>query len=591
MVYPEFPPSFWSFDEAVRLMGLKASMPPTGLATVAAMLPEDKFEVMPIVDLNVEPLTEEVLQSADVVMLSAMIVQKESLRSVIARAKKAGKTVVVGGPYPTSYREEVEAMDADHLVLNEAEQTLAPFVTDFLRSKAHKIYDEHSVLSRSAISLTKEGKPLIEKTPVPRWDLLKLHLYSSLAIQFSRGCPFDCEFCDITALYGHQSRTKTPEQMIAELEAIYVTGWRGSIFIVDDNFIGNKTAVRKFLPILVDWQKKHRFPFSFFTEASVDLANDNMTEVRMRMVEAGFRDIFCGIESTNPEVLARMNKGQNRGDLGNKVRILQRSGLEVTAGFIIGNDDDRPEVFDGLFEFIQENGVVIPMAGLLTALRGTKLYNRLRDEGRLKAESSGNNTHRFKFNFEPKLDEQFLIENYVALLERLFSAKNYYARCWTLWRNRGKHPRVGNINGNWMRATRVVLYRNLIRIPNWHFARFIFGTLFTHPTSMTGAVTQAVKFEHFSRITKAAVSAHRYPEKVETFAEEFKHRLDKLKGDMTRRLEEAQALERRYATKALKYYRSLDPHFREDAWRALVRLRGQLCSHVEAFRKTNNMAV
>ena len=582
MIYPEFPPSFWSFQEAVKLMKLKATMPPTGLVTVAAMLPS-QFEVMPIVDLNVEPLLDDLLEKADVVMMTAMIVQKESLRVVIARVKAAGKTVVVGGPYATTYSEDVLAMGADHLVLNEAEQTLEPFVEDFLAGSADRIYDEKSVAGRSTVQLAVNGKPIITETPTPRWDLLKLHCYSSLAVQFSRGCPFDCEFCEIPPLFGSTSRTKTPEQMISEFEAVYATGWRGSIFIVDDNFIGNRRQVRKLLPVLIEWQKQHGYPFSFFTEGSLDLANKNMRDIREGMVAAGFNSVFGGIESTDPDVLNGMNKGQNGGDLYFKVACIQDSGLEVTAGFIVGNDKDAPTVFSDLFRFIQETGIVIAMAGLLTALRGTRLHRRLNSENRLRAESSGNNTHRFRFNFEPVLDETFLIEGYVNLLERLFEPKNYYARCWTLQRRKGKTT-AGRINGSWIHATIVVFFRNIIKRPNWHFMKFMLLTLLTSPRNMPEAVTQAVKLEHFMSITKSAVSAHRYPQKAMTLVELFKERVSGLQGGVEERIRKTRVLERKYRLRALRWYRSLDPHFRSDAKLALVDTMRSIRTHAERIQ-------
>lgn len=587
MVYPLFPPSFWSFLESMRLMKLKATMPPTGLATVAAMLPTDWFEVLPIVDMNVEPLTDNAIRSADVVMISAMIAQEPSLRKAIARVKSFGKTVVVGGPYATSYPNETIAMGADHLVLNEAEMTLPAFVEDFIAGKARKIYDEHSVVRPINVFLTKEGKPRLTTTPIPRWDLLKLSLYSSIAIQYSRGCPFGCEFCDITNLFGHESRTKTVGQMIAELEAIFATGWRGTIFIVDDNFIGNRTNLREFLPILILWQKKHGYPFAFFTEASVDLANPNMRDILKMMVEAGFQDVFCGIESTNTDVLTAMNKGQNIGDLNEKVSTLQEAGFEVTAGFIIGSDADKPTVFDDLFKFIQNNGIVIPMPGLLAALRGTVLHRRLASEGRLREkEFSGNNTHRFEFNFKPVLSEEFLVEGYVDLLEQLFSPANYYERCRTLRQRRGrKLLKKSPVHGSWLHATFIVFYRNLIRRPSWEFAKFMFGTFLTSPGDIQTAVTQAVKFEHFKKITQAAVSAHRYSTQVETLLERFTNRVKKLQGDIGKRLQKLTALERRFLSKALRYYRALDPSFRADAKKALASLRDKLRECTEMYRK------
>ena len=413
-VFPLFPPSFWSYKYAVELVNKKATMPPTGLITVCAMLPKEHFDVLPVVDLNVSPLTDRQIRESDIVFVSSMIVQRDSLKEIIDRTHFFGKKVVAGGPYPTSYTNEVSV---DHLVLGEAEVTLKPFIEDLINGKARHIYDSKSVLKEGYnLPLTKGGKPLLTNTPLPRWDLLDLNKYSSLAIQYSRGCPFNCDFCDITNLFGRESRTKTPEQMVREVESIYKTGWRGSIFIVDDNFIGNKEEVRKMLPRLTKWQKEHSYPYTFFTEASMDLAIHNNQDIRRGMIDAGFDSIFVGIESDDPDVIRGMRKGQNLGAItpANKIKILQESGFEVTGGFIIGSDKEKLDVFNRLFNFIQESGIVIPMVGLLTALRGTDLYKRLELEGRLVSDTTGNNTHSLGFNFKTKLDENFLINGYVG---------------------------------------------------------------------------------------------------------------------------------------------------------------------------------
>lgn len=566
-------------------------MPPLGLATIAAMLSTDRFEVLPIVDLNIERLTDAMISRADVVMISAMIVQQDSLREVIARVKRFEKIVVVGGPYATSYREEVLAMGADHLVLDEAELTLAPFVEDFLAGRAERVYDQQSVSSRVSIPVTREGKPLITATPIPRWDLLKLRVYSSLAIQFSRGCPFNCEFCNITSLFGRLPRTKTAAQMIAELDAILATGWRGTIFIVDDNFIGNRVQVLEFLKLLIEWQKKHHYPFSFYTEASLDLANDNMRDVLLMMSKAGFTEVFCGIESTNPEVLASMHKHQNKGDLNQKVRTIQRIGkLDVTAGFIVGSDDDVPTVCRDLFEFIQKNGIVFPMVGLLMVLRDTLLFHRLQGEGRLRGEATGNNTHTLKLNFAPmrngeSLDEKLLIEDYVNLLEELFTPKNYFARCRTQRRNRGRVSRSVHVNGSWPKAMLEIFYRNLIKRLSWEFIKFMFDTLLTSPTDFPEAVTQAIKFESPRKIYAAVVSAHRYPQMVEALFERVQDRVRELRGGVERRLKKLAATRDKYLAKATKWYHALDPHFRAGAEKAYKEFCARLQAYIDTHRK------
>ena len=590
-VYPAFPDnSFWSYKGAIKLMGngLKAVMPPTGLITVAAMLPEKHFEILPVIDLNVERLTKEQILSADILMISAMIVQRESLAEIIAWAKRLGKKILVGGPYATSYQKEVLAMGADHLVLGEAEVTLAPFIADFLAGRAVAIYDEHSVRSRSqSVELTRGGKPKITATPLPRWDLLNLKRYFSAAVQYSRGCPFDCDFCDITKLYGRESRTKTPAQMIAELEAIYQTGWRGSVFIVDDNFIGNVPELRRFLPVLTAWQKAHDYPFDFFTEASLNLANQNLRDVLEEMVRAGFNQVFVGIESFNPEVIRAMSKGQNLGgSTVEKVHVLQRAGLEVIAGFIVGNDGDGSDVFTEMFAGIQESGVVIPMAGLLTALRGTALYRRLEAEGRLVTESKGNPTHELDLNFMPTMDKKLLIAGYVRLLEQLFASKNYYARCRVLRKHRGPHHRFSRVNRASILAALRVFYINLIKRPDWQFVKFVIGTAIKAPSELPEALTQAVKLHHFRTMTEALVAAHHYPEVVATLVECFQEQVARLRGDVEERLARLAKLKRRYVAQATALYERLPRDFQASTREALEAWQARLDQFVETCCQT-----
>lgn len=565
MVYPRFPPSFWSFSGALEMTGRRAVMAPTGLATIAAMLPAEYFEVMPIIDLNVEPLSDQRLQEADLVLFSAMIVQQDSLRELIARAHHFGKKAVVGGPFATSYTEEVLAMGADHLVLGEAELTLAPFVTDLVAGRAERVYNEHSVQSRITLQLTREQKPLITGTPVPRWDLLRLGSYNSMPVQFSRGCPFDCDFCDIIVLNGHLSRAKTPPQMLAELEALYLAGWRGSVFIVDDNFIGNKTEVRRLLPALIEWQREKGYPFSLFTEASVDLGNHNHYDILTMMVEAGFTDVFMGIESPDEDALRLMNKGQNRGDLAGKVRTVQEAGLEVLGGFIIGSDGDKPTLFENTIRFIQDTGVVIAMAGLLTALRHTKLWKRLQKEGRLVGESTGNNTHHFGFNFVPKLEEQFLIEGYIQLLQKLYSSRAYYDRCRALRARRGVYRRAKRLDRSGITAAMRIFWHNLVRRPDKEFFRYLWETLRQSPDELPEAITQAVKLYHFRLITEATVNAYRYPERVASLMERFGTQMIALRGTATKRLRQVEKLERQLRAEAIRLCHSIPRDFRAGA--------------------------
>ncbi len=572
-VFPSFPLSFWSYRYTVELIKKKATMPPTGLATVSAMLPPGDFEVMPVVDLNVEPLTDEHIKESDIIFASAMIVQRDSLEEIIDRAHFLGKKVVAGGPYPTSYPDEVSA---DHLVLDEAEVTLQPFLEDLLNGNPNHVYDAKSSLQRRAnIALSKGGKPLLTKTPIPRWDLLKLNQYSSLAVQYSRGCPFNCDFCDITNLFGRDSRTKTPEQMINEIQAIYQTGWRGSIFVVDDNFIGNRAEVRKLLPALAQWQKDHNYPYTLFTEASMDLAIPANKDIRDGMIDAGFDSVFLGIESPDPEVLKNMHKGQNlmgATSPGEKIKVLQEAGFEVTGGFIIGSDKEKPDVFEHLFNFIQESGVVVPMAGLLTALRGTDLYRRLESEGRLLGDTTGNNTHSLNFNFKTQLDEKFLVDGYVGLLQRLFDSKNYYDRCRVLDSRRGEYHTINRIDKEGISAFGKLLYENSVKRPDIEFFKYLVGVAIKKPSRIAEAVAHAAKLRHFRIMTENTVEVRKYTEHTKSLYESFCSKVGELKGSAQERLQDIGVIERDIINKARIRYERLHEDFRQNALGALESL-------------------
>lgn len=583
LVSPKMPKlSFWSFRVSMNLLGMGAVMPPLGLITVAGMLSEEQFEIK-IIDMNVEALADEHLKWADLVMISAMSVQRESFIEVVRRAKSFQKKIVAGGPYPTIYWEEVAAMGVDHLVLNEAELTLQPFLDDLLNDKARQIYNESNVCNQ-AVVLTREGKPLLSFSPVPRFNRTLWQKYSSMTIQFSRGCPYGCDFCAVTALLGHIPRTKKPSQITAELDAIYQTGWRGSIFIVDDNFIGNRKKVREFLPVLIKWQIERGYPFSFFTQVSLDLADESMSDIRENMARAGFGEVFVGIESVNPDVLLQMEKRQNRGNISGKIRIIQEAGLEVTGGIIIGSDKEVPSVFADLFDFIKSNGIVIAMVGLLTVLRGTKLYKQLMAQGRIRAESTGNNTHQLALNYKPILDERFLLDGYVALLEELYSPVNYYDRCRALREKlKGRRQRIALTRSNLMAAVKICLI-NLFQRPSWQFIKYIGGTLLTSPSKFGEAIKQSVKFAHFQSITRAMVRAHRYPKKIESLATRFQRQAAKLHGNAHKCLKRLERLEQRAINRAAKIYYSLDPEFRASAEVYLSSFRDRLRACADVYR-------
>jgi radical SAM superfamily enzyme YgiQ (UPF0313 family) len=500
LVYPEFPPSYWGFRYALELLGKRASMPPLGLLTVAAMFPESWD--LRLVDLNVEPLGDADLEWADLVLTSTMVVQQRSLAEVIARSNALGKPVAVGGPHPTSFSAEISG--ADHLVLDEVEETFPRFLADFEAGRAAREYRP-------------ESKPAVTTTPLPRFDLLDLSAYGSMALQFSRGCPFDCEFCDITKLFGRVPRTKTNEQMVAELDALYALGWRGPLFLVDDNFIGNKKEALRLLPAVAEWQREHGHPFDLYTEASVNLArNEPLMDA---MVEAGFSMVFLGIESPNPEALRKTKKLQNtrRDDddyLFHAVRTIQERGMEVTGGFIVGLDGDGPEVFDAQVDFIQRAGIPIAMVGLLTALKGTDLYARLEREGRLLDESSGNNVE-IALNFVPELDRDVLIDGYREVLAALYGPdlSAYFARCKTLLARLGRrrHPRRKPSRAELLALVRS-LSLQLFSRQGPAYAAFLAHTLLTRPSRFPQAIRMAIKGWHFQRYTEQTLAAHAYRE-------------------------------------------------------------------------------
>lgn len=409
LINPLIPDTFWNFQHVMRLIRKKAFHVPLGLLTVAAMFPSDWN--IKVVDMNAESLSDEMIEWADLIFIGAMIVQKESVRQIVTRCRALGKAVAGGGPLFTSYAADFN--DIDYLILNEAEITLPLFLKDLVNGSPRRVY-------------TTEEKPDITLTPIPRWDLIDINNYASMSVQYSRGCPFDCDFCDITNLYGRYPRIKSNEQMIWEFDRLYEMGWRGSLFIVDDNFIGNKVKVKTLLRELKIWQEERNFPFIFYTETSVNLAQDE--ELMKLMTAAGFGHVFLGLETPQEECFAECSKHQNLSiDLVKAVKTIQRNGMEVMGGFIIGFDNDPPDIFERQMEFIQNSGVVLAMIGLLNAPPGTRLYKRLKEEGRLSDDCSGDNCDG-TMNFIPKMDRQVLKEKYNAILNYLYSPKEYYTR-------------------------------------------------------------------------------------------------------------------------------------------------------------------
>lgn len=487
MIYPEFPDTFWSFKHALKFIRKKAGAPPLGLLTVASLLPAGWNKRL--VDLNVTRLTDKDLAWADYAFVSAMIVQRDDARRVIARCKAAGVPVVAGGPLFTSEYEQFP--EVDHFVLNEAEITLPLFLADLARGQPQRLY-------------TTTEFPDIRQTPVPMWELLDMRHYATMSIQFSRGCPFDCDFCNITALFGRRPRTKTAAQLVAELDKLYQLGWRGAVFVVDDNFIGNKKQLKEeVLPALIEWRKgKVGIPLN--TEVSINLADDE--ELMRLMVEAGFNTVFVGIETPDENSLAECNKFQNRGrDLVESVKRLQRAGLQVQGGFILGFDSDTPSIFDRQIEFIQKSGIVAAMVGLLQAPYGTKLYKRMAQEGRLQTEMSGNNADG-STNIVPKMDWEQLKEGYRRVLHQIYSPKMYYDRVITFLREY-QPPRIGvYLDHDYLMAFWRSIYQLGIRgAERMHYWRLWLWTLFNKPRLFPEAITLAIYGYHFRKVCELYV--------------------------------------------------------------------------------------
>ena len=493
MVYPEFPETFWSFKESLGFVGKKTNFPPLPLLTVAALLP-DGYEVR-LADMNVGPLSEADLEWAELVFISAMLVQKESMEGVIAKVRGLGKTIVAGGPYPTQCWGSIGGVD--HFVLNEAELTLPAFIADLEEGRAKPLY-------------TTKEKPDLALTPKPRYDLIDFKPYSSMVLQYSRGCPNECEFCDIVELFGRKPRVKSPVQFIGEMELLYDLGHRGGIFIVDDNFIGNRVAVKELLRAIVAWQEGHGRPFTFSTEASVDLAKDD--ELLDLMVGCGFTMTFLGIETPVLESLESAHKTKNIGvSLSDAVRKIQERGIEVTAGFIVGFDTDPDDIAGRQIAFIQESGITTAMVGLLTALPNTRLHRRLVAEGRLLTESTGDNTHGLELNFVPKMEVTKLVTAYAEVLTTIYDPKHYFERCHVLL---GRLPRRSKASAKVV-ADRSAMTNVRAFISSFasqtfssyghHYLRFLATTLVRRPCMFAKAIEKAIEGHSLIKTTKVKI--------------------------------------------------------------------------------------
>lgn len=485
LVYPECPDTFWSFTYALKFIAKKAANPPLGLLTVAAMLPHEWEKRL--VDMNVAQLKDDDLLWADYVFLSAMSIQKESVKSVVDRCRAVGVKTAAGGPLFTQEYEEFD--DIDHLILNEAEVTLPLFLKDLREGRAKHLYTVENAWAD------------IRTTPIPAWELINFRHYASMNIQYSRGCPFDCEFCNITSLYGRSHRTKGKEQVIAELEKLFALGWRGGLFIVDDNFIGNKTKLKvEILPSIIRWMEMRKYPFSLSTEASINLADDE--DLMRMMIQAEFDTVFIGIESPNEESLQECEKIPNKNrDMITSVRKIQSFGLEVQAGFILGFDKDPASIFEKTINFIQESRIATAMVGLLNAPRGTKLYRRLLNENRLVKLATGDNTD-CSMNFIPKMSYERLIGGYRRVIETIYSPKQYYKRVKQFLKDyRPAQKKVFHMKWSHLAAgLKSAFILGVLTKERFYYWRLFFWSLFRRPRLFPRAITFSIYGFHFRKV-------------------------------------------------------------------------------------------
>ncbi len=485
LVYPKCPDSFWSFKHALKFISKKAAVPPLGLITVSAMLPDTWQKKL--VDLNITNLLASDIQWADYVFISAMTIQKESVEKIILECKRWNKKIVAGGPLFT--QESANYPDIDHFILNEAEITMPIFLADLRAGQPQQIYatDEYADLSL---------------TPVPDFHLLSVNDYAFMNIQVTRGCPFSCNFCEITALLGHKVRSKSTLQVIKELDVLYHTiKWRGPVSIVDDNFIGNKNEVKySLLPAMNEWMQNHQHPFSFNIESTINLADDE--ELMSIMAETGFRSTFIGIETPDETSLDYCNKVQNRNrDLLDSVKKIQKAGIQVSGGFIVGFDSDTPTVFQRQIDFIQQSGIVSAMVGVLNAPKNTKLYQQLKTENRLISDASGNNTD-FSMNFIPIMDYNELQKGYNKIIQGIYSTRPYYKRVRQFLlnynrQNNGQPKFSFSLVKAFLNSVLIIGLINKGRVEYW---KLIFWTLFNRPGLIVEAITFTVYGYHFKTV-------------------------------------------------------------------------------------------
>ncbi|WP_075603142.1 B12-binding domain-containing radical SAM protein [Saccharicrinis aurantiacus] len=481
LIYPQYPDSFWSFKHALKFISKKAAVPPLGLITVSALLPSTWQKKL--IDMNVTSLKDEDILWADYVFISAMYIQKQSVNYIIEKCKKLNKPMVAGGPLFT--QEYKNYPHIDYFVLNEAEITLPIFMADLSIGNLKPVYqtDKHANLNL---------------TPIPDYHLLDMKKYAFMNVQISRGCPFSCDFCEITSLLGHQVRMKSPIQFLKELETLYKLNWRGSVSIVDDNFIGNKKEIKlAYLPKIKQWMHKRKYPFVFNIQSTINLADDK--EMLALMAASGFTSTFIGIETPDEVSLHHCNKTQNKNrDLIQSIQAIQKAGLQVSGGFIVGFDSDTPSIFERQIDFIQKSGIVSAMVGLLNAPKNTLLYHRLYAENRLTNESTGNNTDS-SINFIPNMDYDELILGYKKIIRSIYASKPYYKRVRQLFatykHNNYNQKRINfSLLGAFFKSVYLIGIIDKGRMEYW---KLLAWTLFKKPTLLIDAITFAVYGYHF----------------------------------------------------------------------------------------------
>jgi len=489
LVYPKFLPTFWSWKYLLKFVAKKSAFPPLGLLTVAAMLPKEWYKKL--VDLNVRELTDADIQWADYVFVGAMKTQSDSAKEVIFRCVILGKPVVLGGPILQTGYEEFEQVS--HLLIGEAENTLPVFLADMENGSAERIYEAKKF-------------PDICTSPIPLWELIDPKNYASGLIQWSRGCPYECEFCDIDSLNGRVPRVKSIGQFLAELDVMYQAGFRGAMLIADDNFVGNMAKTRIMLPELAKWQRKRRYPFNFTIEAPITIADK--PKLMGAMVATNVGKVFLGIETPNKASLVECKKRQNLNrDLVASVNRIQEAGLTPMSGFIEGFDNDPSATFaDDMIDFIQRSGIVIAMVGVLQAPLGTKLYARLQKEGRLLKQASGNNTDCHP-NFIPAMPVETLVAGYKKTIGTIYSPKEYYKRICVFLEKYNPSKRVKTRID---KESRMAFLRSVWHIgilsnweTKWYYWRTIFTVLTKHHSAFAEAVAMQIYGAHFQKIAEA----------------------------------------------------------------------------------------